>query len=611
MAPRRSERHSIAVTFVDDNQVTKIRNGVDDGEVKPLGELHRNKDAGILAQGKLNGLPPLEEDCTEEDVLLKPTELLEEAKSTPSGSSIYYFNTPKKRLSMFERADSAKKVHMSPSTPRTPKTPTIHQLVGSRTPKTPKTPASVAKGILRTPKSRRSLSNLVEDPKTPYSFRKRVKQHIKKIVYKEESSSSEEEVSENDSDYKDSESEDSDQDKENDDTWASGRTPKRIPLRNDRGLSMTPSRRPGVSVPSGTPVRTPSRVGRGRKVKDVEMVAKAEDYFSHQSDAKKIATSDHTLNHLQTPRLSPEALQMLLSDVTASHPVERKNLVESHVQMFSQWMISLCENFSIFLYGLGSKKLLISQFQEQYLSDFDNIVINGFFPSLTLKSILNTITEDILDHTGSFHSFHDQLEFIKNVYESPDAEPLFIVVHNLDGPMLRSDKVQTTFASLASLSRVHLIASIDHINAPLIFDSGKMSCYNALWFDATTLSPYSEETSYENSLLVQQSGALALSSLVHVFKSLTPNAKGIFLMLARYQLDQKDNSNYVGLSFSDMYQRCRETFLVNSDLTLRAQLTEFKDHKLIRSKKGHDGTEHLLIPLDPSTLEDFMAQEDL
>ena len=34
-----------------------------------------------------------------------------------------------------------------------------------------------------------------------------------------------------------------------------------------------------------------------------------------------------------------------------------------------------------------------------------------------------------------------------------------------------------------------------------------------------------------------------------------------------------------------MYQKCREAFLVNSELTLRAQLTEFRDHKLIRSKK--------------------------
>ena len=40
-----------------------------------------------------------------------------------------------------------------------------------------------------------------------------------------------------------------------------------------------------------------------------------------------------------------------------------------------------------------------------------------------------------------------------------------------------------------------------------------------------------------------------------------------------------------GLAFADLYQKCREAFLVNSDLTLRTQLTEFKDHKLIRTKK--------------------------
>lgn len=41
----------------------------------------------------------------------------------------------------------------------------------------------------------------------------------------------------------------------------------------------------------------------------------------------------------------------------------------------------------------------------------------------------------------------------------------------------------------------------------------------------------------------------------------------------------------LGLSFQDFYQQCREAFLVNSDLTLRAQLTEFRDHKLIRTKR--------------------------
>ncbi len=40
-----------------------------------------------------------------------------------------------------------------------------------------------------------------------------------------------------------------------------------------------------------------------------------------------------------------------------------------------------------------------------------------------------------------------------------------------------------------------------------------------------------------------------------------------------------------GLSFNACYSKCREQFLVNSDSTLKAQLIEFRDHKLITSKK--------------------------
>ena len=137
-------------------------------------------------------------------------------------------------------------------------------------------------------------------------------------------------------------------------------------------------------------------------------------------------------------------------------------------------------------------------------------------------------------------------------------------------------------------------------------NGSKLSSYNPIWFDATTLAPYSEEASYENSLMVHQSGALALSSLIHVFKSLTPNAKGIFLLLAEFQLDRKDDSGYAGMSLSNLYKNCREKFLVNSELTLRAQLTEFKDHHLIKMKKSFDASENLVIPLESAALEEFL-----
>ena len=56
-------------------------------------------------------------------------------------------------------------------------------------------------------------------------------------------------------------------------------------------------------------------------------------------------------------------------------------------------------------------------------------------------------------------------------------------------------------------------------------------------------------------------------------------------MTMRFNLYQSFHLAPAGMSFQELYQKCREAFLVNSDLTLRAQLTEFRDHKLIKSKK--------------------------
>ena len=75
----------------------------------------------------------------------------------------------------------------------------------------------------------------------------------------------------------------------------------------------------------------------------------------------------------------------------------------------------------------------------------------------------------------------------------------------------------------------------------------------------------------------------------------------------RYQLDIADETDtYQGLAFMELYRKCRAEFLVASDLALRAQLTEFRDHKLIKSKKGNDGGEYLTIPLDKPTLNAFL-----
>ncbi|CAI9621526.1 unnamed protein product [Staurois parvus] len=361
----------------------------------------------------------------------------------------------------------------------------------------------------------------------------------------------------------DSESDYSDSDEEIEEKPATAKTPSKG--------SQTPSKG------SQTTGKTPSKKGKTKS----NLV---EEYFEAHSSSK-VLTSDRTLQKLQTPKLDQETLRKLLEQTSTTFADDLYYLNKKYEELFYKWMLQLHLGFNIILFGLGSKRNLIETFRTSMLQDSLHIVINGFFPGITIKSILNSITEEALGHSGTFRSPLDQMDFILQKFKDNCSLVLYLLIHNLDSHMLRGDKSQQVLGQLASISNIHLLASIDHINAPLMWDQSKQSLYNWLWYETTTYSSYVEETSYENSLLVKRSGALALSSLTHVMRSLTPNARGIFRLLAEYQLANKDNPSYQGLSFQDFYQQCREAFLVNSDLTLRAQLTEFRDHKLIRTKK--------------------------
>ncbi|KAG9473345.1 hypothetical protein GDO78_016490 [Eleutherodactylus coqui] len=280
----------------------------------------------------------------------------------------------------------------------------------------------------------------------------------------------------------------------------------------------TPSKASQIqSEASQTPGKTPSK--RGSKKSNL-----VEEYFEAHSSSK-VLTSDRTLQKLHTPKLDQETLQKLLDQSPSSFADDIRNLTEEHEGLFYKWMLQLHLGFNIILYGLGSKRNLIEKFRTTVLQDSLHVVINGFFPSITIKSILNVITEEALDYPGKFRSPLDQMNFIVQRFKEDPALKLYLLIHNLDSAMLRGEKSQQILGQLASISNIQLLASIDHINAPLLWDQSKQSIYNWLWYEATTYSSYIEETSYENSLLVKRSGALALSSLTHVLRSLTPNAR--------------------------------------------------------------------------------------
>lgn len=153
--------------------------------------------------------------------------------------------------------------------------------------------------------------------------------------------------------------------------------------------------------------------------------------------------------------------------LSEAHEQSVAKINQDYQQHFSKWMLMLNEGYNILLNGLGSKRNLMQCFHENMLHHQTVLVVNGFFPSLTIKDILDHISADILEMSLISRNYHEIVDAIDDQLSANREMHIFLIVHNIDGSMLRNNKAQLILSRLASMEQIHLIASLDHINAPL------------------------------------------------------------------------------------------------------------------------------------------------
>ncbi|CAI9719487.1 origin recognition complex subunit 2-like [Octopus vulgaris] len=517
-------RKSVRVKFVNDEDIVQHIVHLKERKRGGLPHMERTVSSGAKRQAvMINDQEVVLGSSDEEDEVYKSSRALMVNDGDAGGKDLFTFRTPKKSNSMTQKAFESK-------TPTTPKSKNSvqecnrqHTGLQSRSPNTPKSRKPLSESNRQETDSLamtlRKKSHKRPETTTPYRLRKR-----NDIAYNDESSS----------DSLCSSSDESD----------SSFEPQQKVLSNTADLTIKESKDSSKIKPTSkanTKISTPSA---SKKMSEEDMPSIVEQYFEVHST--KGLTSDRTLSRLDMPRIDLDDLQKLLKNVSGNHCKEYKQLFNKYSEYFDKWLFLLSYGFNIMVYGFGSKKSLLEKFFSEKLNGYDHVIVNGFFPSLSIKHILDSITEEILNEEGTFKTLLDQCEFIKKSLEDDDRD-FYLLIHNIDGIMLRSAKVQNIFSFLCKIKRFHMVASVDHINAPLIWDQMRYIKFNWLWCDVTTYEPYMEETAYENSLMVQQSGRLALSSLSHVMHSLTSNAKGIFMLLARYQMEnQASVQNYQG-----------------------------------------------------------------
>lgn len=222
------------------------------------------------------------------------------------------------------------------------------------------------------------------------------------------------------------------------------------------------------------------------------------------------------------------------------------------------------------------------------------------FVDFKITSVLSQAIDDVITDETKLINKLAEIDF--NIY---------LVIHSIDVLLTSHPKIKIFLNRLVEkCHRLRIIASLDHINSGLLWSSTESDVYNWLWFNVPTFESYSVEKAFSSGLSLISSSSnswnqsVTYSSVKHVYDSLTPNAQKIFLLILSNYIESKDSRN--GFSFAECYNICREEFLVNSEQTLRSNISEFKDHNLLKLKKGGDGGEVIVVCIDKSVAHKFI-----
>lgn len=401
----------------------------------------------------------------------------------------------------------------------------------------------------------------------------------------------------------------------------------------DSNAPTTPSKR-GSGRPKGA--------RRKRSPTPPQNLPPQEQYF-FQNRIGGIKTSNNTLSSLSL--LSHEEYFAHIQNYVDPHEPERAFLQELHTRSFGQWRFELAENFSICLYGWGSKRHLINKFAEWLYAQSPEkppqiIIVNGYVLNLNARTILTTVATALMgpDTPAKLGAQPTEiLDFIlRQLSESPPSQNLVVIIHSLDAYPLRRSATQSLLARLSAHPRINLLASCDTPNFPLLWDSSLREQYNFLFHDCTTFAPYEAEVSVVDDVheLLGRSGQRVggKEGVGFVLKSLPENARNLYRVLISEQLTAMDDdvgiqgtgdedgdegdahnggqgSGDVAVEYKYLYQKAVEEFICSSEMNFRTLLKEFHDHQMITSKKDVLGTELLSVPFRREEME--LILEDL
>jgi origin recognition complex subunit 2 len=370
-----------------------------------------------------------------------------------------------------------------------------------------------------------------------------------------------------------------------------------------------------------------------------------DEYFSQAAVSSR--TSSNVFSALVPPLSAEEYADAIKSTRAASGTVQSSICSHSfRNRVVPRFLRELDEDFNLLFYGFGSKRTFLNQLGRECSKAGHVVVVNGFHPHVSVKDLLNSVDNvpGLSTLPPAAAGIEHQARRIGQFFNKESSNRrLYLVIHNIDAAPLRTPKARSCLSLLALSPGIHLMASVDSINAPLLWSSTEMSTRKSaspttegetrrgfawLMHDLTTLLPYDVELSFVDRTSLpgthgksrkrqgdtHEGVPMTETAAAHILASVTQRARKLFVMMATRQLESMEEAGDTGagdlqqfaIGYDMLFTVARDDFIGTNDTALRSLLGEFRDHGLVLGAPNSAGGENLWIPLRKERLSSVL-----
>ncbi|KAJ9126049.1 hypothetical protein QFC24_002321 [Naganishia onofrii] len=340
-----------------------------------------------------------------------------------------------------------------------------------------------------------------------------------------------------------------------------------------------------------------------------------------------------------------------------------KGLQTYHRSQYADWAsLLLSAQHNLIFFGHGSKREMLQEFMVSTLQPHGHcITINGLYPGLKIRDVLveiamafpgveqcpvpDLLTRGIDKLAQKIYTYFLPATVVPSVTSSKSSKqektpafetsskPLFLLLHNIDGPGIRNERSLEILSLFASCPGIYLITSFDHVHTPILFSTTLNNTpkhqykqggwtgmppptrgFNWAWIQTSTYAPYTLEmefvrqhAAYAGKVLAGDqdlsgthgggsSGDVTEEGALRILASVPPMAKRLFKLLATKQLAAIPADPRLMKAFpvataaaappfaidSEILQAfAKDKFIAREEERFNTQLMEYKDHGVI------------------------------